>query len=34
MGTSFKEFDNHMFVFNKMGLDKDLILSVVKSKNK
>jgi len=33
-GASFKDLGNRLFAFNKMGLDKDLILSAVKSKIK
>ena len=33
-GASFKDLCNRLFAFNKMGLDKDLILSAVKSKIK
>ena len=33
-GASFKDLGNRLFAFNKMGLDKDLILSAVKSKVK
>ena len=33
-GASFKDLGNRLFAFNKMGLDKDFILSAVKSKVK
>ncbi len=33
-GASFKDLGNRLFAFNKMGLDKNLILSAVKSKVK
>ena len=33
-GASFKDLGNRLFAFNKMGLDKDLILSAVKNKIK
>ena len=33
-GASFKDLGNRLFAFNKMGLDKDLILVAVKSKIK
>ena len=33
-GASFKDLGNRLFAFNKMGLDKNLILSAVKSKAK
>ena len=33
-GASFKDLGNRLFAFNKIGLDKDLILAAVKSKVK